>query len=220
MSKSLVNVIIITIVVILRFPRSCTLYNADEGYYGIIANDTLDAVRFTTPWIRSRQAFITFTLPFKVAGKNNLLAVHVITILVVAATALVVRRIRREWGRLGGGMEWYWLCRVRPCLPAGDTLAGTLRFSRLFLALSVLIPSRRKKRGLGLDVPQCRAGRRGDFIRQPSAVTWENAGVSRLRLAHPGTKHWTVLAAGSGAVTGFVAVIGGLAWCYRWQAIY
>ena len=51
-----VNVIIITIVIILRFPTLLpSLYNSDEGYYGIIANDTLTGTLYRRPWTRSRR---------------------------------------------------------------------------------------------------------------------------------------------------------------------
>src|SRR5207237_5087985 len=78
---------------------------------------------------------------FKVAGKNNLLAVHVITILVVAATALVVRRISArvgdDWAGAWSGIGYAVFVHA---YRTGDTLAANTEiFATLFLALSVLM---------------------------------------------------------------------------------
>ena len=83
-----VNVIIIALVVILRLPTLLpSLYNSDEGYYGIIANDTLDGGTFYRTAVDTKPPgiYYIYVAVFKVAGKNNLLAVHVLAILVVAA---------------------------------------------------------------------------------------------------------------------------------------
>jgi len=54
----------------------------------------------------------------------------------------------------------------------GHLAANTEIFASLFLALSVLIfLSKAKEEGAGLDVPQWRAGRRGDFVSATFAVT-------------------------------------------------
>src|SRR6516162_10369837 len=96
-SQSLwVNVIIIALVVILRSPTLLpSLYTGDEGYYGIIANDTLDGGTFYQTAVDTKPPgiYYVYVAVFKLAGKNNLLAVHVLTILVIAATALALRRI-------------------------------------------------------------------------------------------------------------------------------
>jgi 4-amino-4-deoxy-L-arabinose transferase-like glycosyltransferase len=91
-----VNVIIIAIVVILRSPTLLpSLYHGDEAYYGIIANDTLDGGTFYRTALDTKPPgiYYIYVAVFKVAGKNNLFAVHILAILVVVATALVVRRI-------------------------------------------------------------------------------------------------------------------------------
>ena len=91
-----VTVIIVALVVILRLPTLLpSLYNSDEGYYGIIANDTLDGGTFYRTAVDTKPPgiYYIYVAVFKVAGKNNLLAVHIFTMLVVVATALVVRRI-------------------------------------------------------------------------------------------------------------------------------
>ena len=88
--------VIIAVVVILRLPTLLpSLYNSDEGYYGIIANDTLDGGTFYRTAVDTKPPGIyhIYVAVFKLAGKNNLFAVHILAILVVVATALVVRRI-------------------------------------------------------------------------------------------------------------------------------
>src|ERR1044071_8998995 len=91
-----VTVIIIAIAVFLRSPTLLqSLYNADEGYYSIIADDTLDGGMFYRTAVDTKPPgiYYVYLAVFKLAGKNNLLAVHILAILVVIATALVVRRI-------------------------------------------------------------------------------------------------------------------------------
>src|SRR5437588_5798131 len=138
-----VNVIIITIVVILRLPTLLpSLYNSDEGYYGIIANDTLDGGTFYRTAVDTKPPgiYYIYIAVFKVAGKNNFLAVHVLAIVVVAATALVVRRIgarvENDWAGAWSGIGYaVFVHAYRP----GDTLgANTEIFASLFLALSIL----------------------------------------------------------------------------------
>src|SRR5947207_13389117 len=86
-----VNVIIIALVIILRLPTLLpSLYNSDEGYYGIIANDTLDGGTFYRTSVDTKPPgiYYIYVAVFKVAGKTNRLSVHVLAILVVAPTAL------------------------------------------------------------------------------------------------------------------------------------
>ena len=61
-----VSVVIIGLVVILRLPTLLpSLYNGDEGYYGIIASDTPDGGGSTSRRrIRTPPASIIFTSPF------------------------------------------------------------------------------------------------------------------------------------------------------------
>src|SRR5437879_3614231 len=91
-----VNVIIIGLVVGLRLPTLLpSLYNGDEGYYGTIANDILDggAVYHTAVDTKPPGMYYIYAGVFRVAGRNNLFAVHLLAIFVVAATGLVLRRI-------------------------------------------------------------------------------------------------------------------------------
>ena len=221
----LVTVVIIAIVVILRSPTLLpSLYTGDEGYYGIIANDTLDGGKFYQTAVDTKPPGIYYIYVgvFKVAGKNNLFAVHILAILVVIATALVVRRIgvrvADDWAGAWSGIGYaVFLHAYRP----GDTLpANTEIFASLALALSVLafLQSGRKV-GWGFMFVSGALVGVATLIRQPSAVTLAAMlayllyGGLILRTQSLGR----VLAAGSGVVTGFIAAIAGLAWYYQWQ---
>ena len=220
-----VNVIIITIVVILRFPTLLpSLYNADEGYYGIIANDTLDGGTLYETAVDTKPPgiYYIYIAVFKVAGKNNLLAVHVLAIFVVAATALVVRRIGArvgdDWAGAWSGIGYaVFVHAYRP----GDTLAANTEiFASFFLALSVLafLQGEKDARWRRMFLSGMLVGA-ATLIRQPSAVTMA-AMLACLVYVWLIPRYQTlgrVLAAGAGVVTGFVAVIAGLAWYYRWQ---
>jgi 4-amino-4-deoxy-L-arabinose transferase-like glycosyltransferase len=220
-----VNVIIITIVVILRFPTLLpSLYNADEGYYGIIANDTLDGGTFYQTAVDTKPPgiYYVYLAVFKVAGKNNLLAVHVLAILVVAATALVVRwisaRVGDDWAGAWSGIGYaVFVHAYRP----GDTLAANTEiFASFFLTLSVLAFLQGQKRGgWGWIFLSGALVGVATLIRQPSAVTL-GAMLAYLVYVWLIPRYQTlgrVLATGTGVVTGFVAVIAGLACYYRWQ---
>src|ERR1044072_7334227 len=127
-----INVIIIALVLILRSPTFLpSLYNSDEGYYGIIANDTLDGGTFYETAVDTKPPgiYYVYLAVFKVAGKNNLLAVHILTIFVVAATALIVRRA----GARGRGAALAMPCL---CMPTGRVTHAprTRRFSHLFFS--------------------------------------------------------------------------------------
>src|SRR5256886_13000320 len=220
-----VSVIIVAHVVILRLPTLLpSLYNSDEGYYGIIANDTLDGGTFyrtsvdTTP----PGIYYIYVAVFKVAGKNNLLAVHILAILVVAATALVVRRIGArvgdDWAGAWSGIGYaVFVHAYRP----GDTLpANTEIFASLFLALSVLaFLQGERKAGWGWMFLSGTLVGVATLIRQPSAVTLGAmlAYLVYVWLIPRPQSLGRVMAAGSGVVTGFIAVIAGLAWYYQWQ---
>src|SRR5215831_12362305 len=138
-----VNVIIVVLVVILRSPTLLpSMYNGDEAYYGIIANDTLDGGTFYRTSVDTKPPgiYYIYLAVFKVAGKNNLLAVHILTILVVVSTALILRRIGArmadDWSGAWSGISYaVFVHTYRP----GDTLvANTEIFANLALALSVL----------------------------------------------------------------------------------
>ena len=220
-----VNVIIITLVVILRLPTVLpSLYNSDEGYYGIIANDTLDGGTLYRTAVDTKPPgiYYIYVAVFKVAGKNNLLAVHVLAILVVAATALVLRRIGArmgdDWAGAWSGIGYaVFVHAYRP----GDTLpANTEIFASLFLALSVLaFLQGERKAGWGCMFLSGTLVGMATLIRQPSAVTLGAmlAYLVYLWLIPRYQSLGRVLAAGSGVVTGFIAVIAGLAWYYQWQ---
>ena len=220
-----VNVIIIALVIILRLPTLLpSLYNSDEGYYGIIANDTLDGGTLYRTAVDTKPPgiYYIYVAVFKVAGKNNLLAVHVLTILVVAATALVLRRIGArvgdDWAGAWSGIGYaVFVHAYRP----GDTLpANTEIFASFFLALSVLaFLQGQKKPAWGLMFLSGALIGVATLIRQPSAVTLGAmlAYLVYLWLIPRYRSLGRVLAAGSGVVTGFIAVIAGLAWYYQWQ---
>src|SRR5205814_3317748 len=138
-----VNVIIIAIVVIMRSPTLLpSMYTIDEAYYATIANDILDggALYRTAVDTKPPGMYYIYAGVFRVAGRNNLGAVHVLAIFVVVATALVLRRIGArladDWAGAWSGIGYvifvhaYW---------PGDTLgANSEIFASLPLALSVL----------------------------------------------------------------------------------
>ncbi|HJW38365.1 MAG TPA: glycosyltransferase family 39 protein [Candidatus Udaeobacter sp.] len=219
-----VNVIIIALVVILRLPTLLpSLYNSDEGYYGIIANDTLDGGTFYRTAVDTKPPgiYYIYVAVFKVAGKNNLFAVHVLAILVVAATALVVRRIGArvgdDWAGAWSGIGYaVFVHAYRP----GDTLsANTEIFASLFLAMSVLafLQRERKAGWVWMFLSGALVGV-ATLIRQPSAVTLGAmlAYLVYLWLIPRYQSLGRVLAAGSGLIIGFIAVIAALAWYYQW----
>ena len=159
---------------------------------------------------------------FKVAGRNNLLAVHVLAILVVAATALVARRIGSrvadEWAGAWSGIGYaLFVHAYRP----GDTLgANSEIFAALPLALSVLAFLRgQKKPAWGFMFLSGALVGAATLIRQPSAVT---LGAMLGCLAYGwlilrNRSFARVLAAVSGVIIGFIAVIAALAWYYQLQ---
>ena len=104
----------------------------------------------------------------------------------------------------------------------GDTLgANSEIFASLPLALSVLaFLQAQKKPAWSLMFLSGALVGVATLIRQPSAVNLGvTAGVSRLWLAHclALSRFERVLAAGSGVVIGFIAVIAALAWYYQLQ---
>jgi 4-amino-4-deoxy-L-arabinose transferase-like glycosyltransferase len=220
-----VNVVIIALVVILRTPTLLpSMYNSDEGYYGIIAEDTLDGGTFYHTAVDTKPPgiYYIYAAVFQVAGRNNLLAVHILAILVVAATALVVRgigaRVADDWAGAWSGIGYaVFVHAYRP----GDTLtANTEIFACLPLALSILaFLQGEKKASWGWMFLSGALVGSATLIRQPSAV---NLGVMVACLAYGWLIARThsfarVLAASSGVVAGFIAVIAGLAWYYQRQ---
>src|SRR6266446_4921786 len=220
-----ITIVIIALVVILRAPTLLpSLYNSDEGYYGIIANDTLDGGTFYRTAVDTKPPgiYYIYVAVFKVAGKNNLLAVHVLAILVVAATALVIRRIGArvgdDWAGAWSGIGYaVFVHAYRP----GDTLpANTEIFASFFLALSVLAFLQGERRaGWGWMFLSGTLVGVATLIRQPSAVTLGAMMLAYLVYLWLIPRYQSlgrVLAAGSGLIIGFIAVIAALAWYYQW----
>ncbi len=187
-----VNVIIIGLVVGLRLPTLLpSLYNGDEGYYGTIANDILDggAVYHTAVDTKPPGMYYIYAGVFRVAGRNNLFAVHLLAIFVVVATALVVRRI-----------------------------ANSEIFASLPLALSVLaFLQGQKKPFRGLMFLSGALIGVATLIRQTSAVNLSVmlACLAYCWLIARTHSFARVLAAGSGVMIGFIVVIAALAWYYQ-----
>src|SRR5438094_8310684 len=90
-----VNVVIIALVVILRSPTLLpSMYLVDEAYYGTIANDILHGgtVYRTAVDTKPPGMYYIYAGVFQLAGRNNLRAVHLLAIFVVATTAIILRR--------------------------------------------------------------------------------------------------------------------------------
>src|SRR5437867_3388823 len=220
-----INAVIIALVVILRAPTLWpSMYTTDEGYYGTIADDILDggAVYSTSVDTKPPGMYYIYAGVFRVAGRNNLFAVHLLAIFVVAATALVLRRIAArvadDWAGAWSGIGYavfvhaYW---------PGDTLgANSEIFASLPLTLSVLaFLQGQKKPAWGLMFLSGALVGAATLIRQPSVVT---LGAILACLAYGWLVARTqsfarVLAASSGIVIGFIAVIAALAWYYHLQ---
>src|SRR5213593_778411 len=220
-----VNMVIIALVVILRAPTLFpSLYTIDEGYYGTIANDILDggAVYSTAVDTKPPGMYYIYAGVFAVAGRNNLFAVHLLAIFVVAATALVLRRIGArvadDWAGAWSGIGYAVFVHA---FQPDDTLgANSEIFASLPLALSVLaFLQGQRKPALGLMFLSGALIGVATLIRQPSAVILGamlaclayGALISRIH------SFARVFAAGTGILIGFIAVIAALAWYYQWQ---
>jgi len=220
-----VNVVIIALVVILRSPTLLpSMYGVDEAYYGTIANDILDGgtVYRTAVDTKPPGMYYIYAGVFQLAGRNNLRAVHLLAIFVVATTALVLRRIGArvadDWAGAWAGIGYALF--VHAYLPRDALGANSEIFASLPLVLSVLVFLQgEEKAGWGWMFLSGALVGSATLIRQPSAV---NLGVMLACLAYAWLILRThsfgrVLAAGSGVVTGFIAVIAGLACYYQWQ---
>jgi 4-amino-4-deoxy-L-arabinose transferase-like glycosyltransferase len=220
-----ITVIIIALVVILRAPTLLpSLCLTDEDYYSTIANDMLDGglVYHTAVDTKPPGIYYIYAGVFRVAGRNNLFAVHLLAFFAVVVTALVVRqigaRVADAWAGAWSGIGYAVF--MHAYLP-GDTLAANTEiFASLLLALSVLAFLRgEKEAGWGWMFLSGALVGAATLIRQPSAV---NAGVMLACLAYawliPGTQSLgSVVRAGSGIIAGFVAPIAGLALYYQSQ---
>jgi hypothetical protein len=217
--------IIILLVVVLRSPTLLpSMYLIDEAYYGTIANDILDGgkVYHTAVDTKPPGMYYVYAGVFRLAGRNNLRAVHLLAIFVVAATALVVRRIgarvASDWAGAWGGIGYAVF--VHAYLPRDTLAANSEIFASLPLALGVLAFLRGEKQPawgwMFLSGALCGAA---TLIRQPCAL---NVVVMLVCLAYawlilPTHSFGTVLRAGTSIVVGFLSVIGGLAWYYQSQ---
>jgi 4-amino-4-deoxy-L-arabinose transferase-like glycosyltransferase len=220
-----VTVAILALVVILRAPTLLpSMYLVDEAYYGTIANDMLDGgkVYHTAVDTKPPGMYYVYAGVFRLAGRNNLPAVHLLAIFVVAATALVVRRIgarvANDWAGAWSGIGYALF--VHAYLPRDTLAANSEIFASLPLALSILAFLRGEKNAVWgwmfLSGALCGAA---TLIRQPSGA---NMGVMLAALAYawliPRTHSFgTVLRSGSGIVAGFIAPIAALAWYYQSQ---
>src|SRR6266571_7858139 len=175
-----VNAVIIAFVIILRAPTLFpSLYTIDEGYYGTIANDILDggAVYSTAVDTKPPGMYYIYAGVFAVAGRNNLFAVHLLAIFVVAATALVLRRVGArvadDWAGAWAGIGYALF--VHAYLPRDTLGANSEIFASLPLVLSVLVFLQGEEQA-GWDWMFLSGALVGSatLIRQPSAV---NLGV-------------------------------------------
>jgi 4-amino-4-deoxy-L-arabinose transferase-like glycosyltransferase len=220
-----VTIVILALVILLRAPTLLpSMYLVDEAYYGTIANDLLDGgkVYHTAVDTKPPGMYYVYAGVFRLAGRNNLWAVHLLAMFVVAATALVVRRIgarvANEWAGAWSGIGYAVF--VHAYLPRDTLAANSEIFASLPLTLSILAFLRGEKnaaRGsMFLSGALCGAA---TLIRQPSGA---NIGVMLACLAYAWLilhthSFGTVLRAGSAVVAGFLSVIAGLAWYYQSQ---
>jgi 4-amino-4-deoxy-L-arabinose transferase-like glycosyltransferase len=219
-----VTLVILALVVVLRAPTLLPSVLTDEGYYGTIANDILDGGKVYQTAVDTKPPgmYYIYAGVFRVAGRNNLRAVHLLAILVVAATALVTRRIgarmANEWAGAWSGIGYAVF--VHAYLPRDTLAANSEIFACLPLTLSVLAFLRGEKDAawgwMFLSGALCGTA---TLIRQPSAV---NVGVMLACLGYawliPRTHSFgRALIAGSSIVAGFLSVIAGLAWYYQSQ---
>src|SRR5438477_9508517 len=136
-----VNMVIIALVVILRAPTLLpSMYTIDEAYYATIANDMLDGgtVYRTAVDTKPPGMYYIYAGVFRVTGRNNLFAVHLLAIFVVVATALTLwrigARVADDWAGAWSGIGYaVFVHAYRP----GDTLGANREiFASLPLASS------------------------------------------------------------------------------------
>jgi len=220
-----VNVVIVALVVILRGPTLLpSMSLTDEDFYSTMASDILDGgkVYHTAVDTKPPGIYYIYAGVYRLGGRNNLFAIHLLAIFVVTVTALTVRRIGArvadEWAGAWSGIGYAVF--VHAYLP-GDTLAANTEiFASFFLALSVVafLQGEKGARWSWMFLSGSLVGA-ATLIRQPSAV---NVGVMLACLAYAwlisGTQTLgNVARAGSGIVAGFVAPIAGLALYYESQ---
>lgn len=220
-----VTIVIVTLVVILRAPTLLpSMYLGDEGYYGTIANDILDGgkVYHTAVDTKPPGMYYIYAGVFRVAGRNNLRAVHLLAIVVVTATALAIRqtgaRVGDEWAGAWSGIGYAIFAHAY--LPRDTLAANSEIFACLPLTLSALVFLRGEKQAawvwMFLSGALCGTA---TLTRQPSAV---NVGVMLACLVYAWlilrtNSFGRVLVAGGSMVAGFLAVVAALAWYYQSQ---
>src|SRR5437870_582567 len=108
-----INVVIIVLVFILRGPRLlASMSLIDEDYYSTVASDILDGVKVYHTAVDTKPPGIYYIYAgvYRIAGRNNLVAVHLLAIFVVTATALVVRwicaRVADDWAGAWSGIGY------------------------------------------------------------------------------------------------------------------
>src|SRR5262249_12005752 len=166
--------------------------------------------------------YYVYAAVFRVVGRNNLFAVHLLAIFVVLATALVLRRIGArvadDWSGAWSGIGYAVF--VHAFWPSGTLGANNAIFASFPLALSVLafLQGQRKPALVLMFLSGALVGI-ATLIRQPSGVI---LGALLACLAYG----WLisrihslarVFAAGTGILIGFIAVIAALAWYYQRQ---
>src|SRR5258707_4062603 len=198
------------------------MYRTDGVYYGTIERDIWEGgvVSHTAVDTNPPGMYYIYTAVFRLAGRTNLFAVHLLAIFVVVATALVLRRIGArvadDWAGAWSGIGYaVFVHAFRP----DDTLdADSEIFASLPLALSVLaLLQGQRKPALGLMFLSGALVGVATLIRQPSAVI---LGAMLACLAYG----WLisrihsfarVFGAGTGILIGSIAVIAALAWYYQ-----
>ena len=220
-----VNTVIIVLVVILRAPTLLpSMYTVDEAYYATIANEMLDggAVYHAAVDTKPPGMYYIYAGVFKIAGRNNLRAVHLLAICVIVASAFVLRRIGArvadEWAGAWSGIGYALF--VHAYWPSDTLGANSEIFASLPLALSVLVFIHgQKKPAVGLMFLGGALIAVATLIRQPSAVTLAAMLVCLAYgwLISRSHSFVRVVAAAIGVMIGFIAVIAALAWCYKLQ---
>lgn len=207
---------IIVLVVLLRSPTLFeSMYLVDEGYSGAVATEMLYGGTIYQTVVETRAPFIYYLYYgiFRIAGQNNLLAVHIAAILFVIATAFTIRRIGARIANTDTG-TWAAIGYVifsHTYLPR-DTLAANVEiFTVLPLTLCILcfLIGERQNRLLWLFISGVCCGI-ATFFRQPSLVnlgiiggylfyTWGIARTTELRDA---------IRSGSVVLAGFLTFVG------------
>jgi hypothetical protein len=210
--------IIVALVVVLRFPTLLeSMYLVDDASSAAVANELLygGTIYQTVESTRAPFLYYLYYGIFLIAGQNNLLAVHVVALLFVIATAWTIRRIgvviasaqAGNWAAIG------YVIFSHTYLPR-DTLAANVEiFTVLPLTLcmlSFLIGERQNclwwlfTSGLFCGV--------ASFFRQPSLI---NLGVIGGYLGYicwiartADLRH--VIRSGSAVLAGFLTFVGGM----------